>query len=688
MHPDDYISTHLHHSSSTTPTHQEATKNLIRMTHTPKPLRVSSCWGNKEAYIVTAEGVGEGEEEEEEHMETVVQKEEEMKRGSENIQTTAPMKTDQKEDQNEEDEYEYVAPDGGWGWVIVCATFTLIFFGSSVLLNFGIMFSSFLLHSSSTTVSLIINLGMFISGVTSYLMGSLVEEFGWRRVTVVSSFLFGFGYVISAFATSGVFLIFSFSVLSVSQTLNLWNIALLVIPYYFTRLRTVANSITFTGAALSQMVIPLLSSYLEEEYGFRGSTLILGGLSLNCCVSGLVLHPVQWHTRKRKKGTQHQQQQQHKHQQQQQHHHRGYVSSVMRENDESNEKGMYPLLTTTTMKRKEKPRVDETSALYCPENVTNVTSSYHTTLDTKMKQDKNYSSLDDNELSHIESLNKPYINKNNNNNNKSRSNSTTTTTTSSVKETDTTKTSSPRTKSRLKRIMSTGVQNLRHLRSPMVVVIVCSFSMFLITVINIMTLAPYAMRVDGFTAQEASFCISVFGGCNLAARVLSSLFVFCPAVTSRVWFVLGSSICGLSIVAFSLVRSLMLKAVMFAISGLGYGLALPLFNLIIVEELGLPMLLITLSITSIGNAVFAIVVGTLIGVMRDVSGSYVASLCFCACCVLLSSLLCLLLPVFRSLEESRQTHRQYQHQPLEQYMKQNEQQKSSVKQNGQQSSVK
>ncbi|KAK4317026.1 hypothetical protein Pmani_011838 [Petrolisthes manimaculis] len=121
-----------------------------------------------------------------------------------------------------------------------------------------------------------------------------------------------------------------------------------------------------------------------------------------------------------------------------------------------------------------------------------------------------------------------------------------------------------------------------------------------------------------------------------------------------------------------------MKTVMLAISGLGYGFALPLFNLLIVEELGLPMLLVTLSFISIGNAVFAIVVGTLTGVMRDVSGSYVTSLCFCACCVLLSSLLCLLLPVFRSLEERRQTHRQYQHQPLHQYMKQNEQQRSGV----------
>lgn len=38
-------------------------------------------------------------------------------------------------------------------------------------------------------------------------------------------------------------------------------------------------------------------TYLQEEFSFRGATLIMGAIVLNCCVAAMFLHPVEWHGR-------------------------------------------------------------------------------------------------------------------------------------------------------------------------------------------------------------------------------------------------------------------------------------------------------------------------------------------------------------------------------------------------------
>lgn len=50
-----------------------------------------------------------------------------------------------------------------------------------------------------------------------------------------------------------------------------------------------------SGASLSQVVMPFVITYLKEEYGFKGATLITGALILNCCPAAMVFHPVEWH---------------------------------------------------------------------------------------------------------------------------------------------------------------------------------------------------------------------------------------------------------------------------------------------------------------------------------------------------------------------------------------------------------
>lgn len=50
---------------------------------------------------------------------------------------------------------------------------------------------------------------------------------------------------------------------------------------YFKGKRSQAVGLSMAGTSVGQMVMPQVVRFLLDEYGYRGTTLILGGLALN-----------------------------------------------------------------------------------------------------------------------------------------------------------------------------------------------------------------------------------------------------------------------------------------------------------------------------------------------------------------------------------------------------------------------
>ena len=69
-----------------------------------------------------------------------------------------------------------------------------------------------------------------------------------------------------------------------------------IVPHYFTRRMILACSLTSFGSSISLIVMPVLLTRLIDEYEFRGASLIIGAITLNCCAASLVFHPIEWHS--------------------------------------------------------------------------------------------------------------------------------------------------------------------------------------------------------------------------------------------------------------------------------------------------------------------------------------------------------------------------------------------------------
>lgn len=71
-----------------------------------------------------------------------------------------------------------------------------------------------------------------------------------------------------------------------------------IVTSYFVRLRGLANGICISGSAIGSIILPPLIRYLIVTYGYRGTVLILGGITLNTLVAGLFYQPVENHLKR------------------------------------------------------------------------------------------------------------------------------------------------------------------------------------------------------------------------------------------------------------------------------------------------------------------------------------------------------------------------------------------------------
>ncbi|KAG0714836.1 hypothetical protein GWK47_013339 [Chionoecetes opilio] len=142
----------------------------------------------------------------------------------------APSNIFNKEDSTDEEEDESLRR-------FLRADFNLLlpFFVGITVYNFGMLFSGFLLQMGTTTTftALIYSLGLVVSCLISAVMEPLVVAFGWRRVAVALGAVYSVALVVSAFATSALFLFFSSFAADLVKSDSEFSVYYLFPRYYF-----------------------------------------------------------------------------------------------------------------------------------------------------------------------------------------------------------------------------------------------------------------------------------------------------------------------------------------------------------------------------------------------------------------------------------------------------------------------
>ena len=77
--------------------------------------------------------------------------------------------------------------------------------------------------------------------------------------------------------------------------------AIVIVAYYFEKRRSLATGLAVCGSGIGTFIFAPLTQYLIEEYGWRGTTLIVAGLFLNMSVCGALMRDIEGPTSCRRK---------------------------------------------------------------------------------------------------------------------------------------------------------------------------------------------------------------------------------------------------------------------------------------------------------------------------------------------------------------------------------------------------
>ncbi|XP_051161542.1 uncharacterized protein LOC127281720 [Leptopilina boulardi] len=196
-------------------------------------------------------------------------------------------------------------PDGGWGWVIVMASFMVNLIADGITFSFGVIFVEFVKYfgEGKSKTAWIGSLFMAMPLLSGPIASFLTDRYGCRKVSIVGSILATTGFVISSFANSMWIIILTFGIISGFGLSLCFVAAVVIVAYYFDKKRSFATGLSVCGSGIGTFIFAPVTQYLLAEYGWRGTTLILAGLFLNLAVCGCLMRDLEWTTTRAKAKT-------------------------------------------------------------------------------------------------------------------------------------------------------------------------------------------------------------------------------------------------------------------------------------------------------------------------------------------------------------------------------------------------
>ncbi|XP_014208622.1 monocarboxylate transporter 12-like [Copidosoma floridanum] len=207
------------------------------------------------------------------------------------------MKTTTTAMQQQQPIMRQVPPDGGWGWLVLCAAVTINVLVSGTVKSFGVLFLEFLrvYHTTPTEASWVTALCYFLYYFLGPLSSYLSIKYSYRTVTMIGGFFASSGLMLSFFANSVTYLYFSYGIMMGIGAGLCYPVTIYIVSEYFERRRGLATGLCISGSTIGTVVLSPLLQFLITKLGHRYTVLILGGLVATTMICALFYHPVERH---------------------------------------------------------------------------------------------------------------------------------------------------------------------------------------------------------------------------------------------------------------------------------------------------------------------------------------------------------------------------------------------------------
>ncbi|KAJ8735788.1 hypothetical protein PYW07_007408 [Mythimna separata] len=201
---------------------------------------------------------------------------------------------------SEKKKYEFVAPDGGWGYMIAIAVIINMSTSTAFVSSYGLLYREFLheIGRSSTNGFLMCGLSAICTAIAGFLTNPLLTILSLRMLMLVATLVFNTGVICIFFVKS----VFTFHLChGILQGLGfgvLYNLSCTMLNEYFVKRRLMAISLVQTIVAVILMIAPLFVKWSLVTYGYRDTILIMSGLTMHNFIAVALMQPVNKHMKR------------------------------------------------------------------------------------------------------------------------------------------------------------------------------------------------------------------------------------------------------------------------------------------------------------------------------------------------------------------------------------------------------
>ncbi|CAG7719375.1 unnamed protein product [Allacma fusca] len=192
-------------------------------------------------------------------------------------------------------------PDGGWGWIVVFASFMIHVIADGVAYSFGLFFVEISkeFKGSKSAASWI---GSILFGVTfgaGPIASAFVNRFGCRAVSIAGSVIACFGFGISYWATSFAFLYVSVGLIGGLGLGLIYLPAIVCVSCYFEKKRAFVTGIAVCGSGFGNFLLALVLDPLEclskdiQQLGWRAALIVVALMLLSCIIFASMFKPLE-----------------------------------------------------------------------------------------------------------------------------------------------------------------------------------------------------------------------------------------------------------------------------------------------------------------------------------------------------------------------------------------------------------
>ncbi|XP_057668774.1 monocarboxylate transporter 12-like [Diorhabda carinulata] len=187
-----------------------------------------------------------------------------------------------------------IPPDGGWGWVVVIASFVCNLVVDGTIFSFGTFLEKIAEEFGVETAEVTL-MGSLMSGfylIVGPFVSAIVNRYGFRLVVIFGSLLSAAAFAVCNFATSITALCVAYGFIGGIGFGFIYAPSVVILGFYFERWRALATGIAVCGSGIGTFLYAPMTATLITKFGWRQTLLVHAALILLCAVAGSLYRPL------------------------------------------------------------------------------------------------------------------------------------------------------------------------------------------------------------------------------------------------------------------------------------------------------------------------------------------------------------------------------------------------------------